>query len=76
MEQQNTPTPASDEINISDYFRIILRYRYLVILVFIIVLIGTIIYTARQPRIPQRRTGFFWKPKKWSRLVFGRLRQR
>ena len=51
MEQQNTPTPASDEINISDYFRIILQYRYLVILVFIIVLIGTIIYTARQPRI-------------------------
>ncbi|MGB4309977.1 MAG: polysaccharide biosynthesis tyrosine autokinase [Candidatus Cloacimonadaceae bacterium] len=51
MEQQNIPNPASDEINISDYFRIILQYRYLVILVFILVLIGTIIYTARQPRV-------------------------
>jgi len=51
MENQNTPLPIQDEIKLSDYLRIILQYRYLVILVFTLVLVATIFYTARQPKI-------------------------
>jgi len=41
MENQNTPLPIQDEIKLSDYLRIILQYRYLVILVFTLVLVAT-----------------------------------
>ncbi|MFA6721259.1 MAG: Wzz/FepE/Etk N-terminal domain-containing protein, partial [Candidatus Cloacimonadaceae bacterium] len=53
MEQNNQPTalPQTEEIKLSDYLRILLQYRYLIILVFVIALAGTIIYTLRQPRI-------------------------
>ncbi|HOZ01887.1 MAG TPA: GumC family protein, partial [Candidatus Syntrophosphaera sp.] len=54
MEQQPTQIPQPlqpDEIKLSDYLRIILQYRYLIILIFILILAGTIIYTYRQPRI-------------------------
>jgi len=51
MENRNTPLPIQDEIKLSDYLRIILQYRYLVILVFTLVLVATIFYTARQPKI-------------------------
>ena len=51
MEQQNqSPTPQ-DEIRLSDYLRILLQYRYLIVLVFVIVVSITIVYTGRQPRI-------------------------
>ncbi|HOH47600.1 MAG TPA: Wzz/FepE/Etk N-terminal domain-containing protein, partial [Candidatus Cloacimonadota bacterium] len=49
--QYNQQAPIQDEIKLSDYFRIILQYRYLIVLVFILVVIGTIVYTARQPKI-------------------------
>lgn len=53
MDQNNqqTPVPQPEEIKISDYLRILLQYRYLIILVFVVTLAGTIIYTLRQPRI-------------------------
>jgi len=51
MEQQNLPVQPQDEIKLSDYLRIILQFRYLIVLVFVIVMALTIVYTARQPRI-------------------------
>lgn len=51
MEQKNAPLPQQDEIKLTDYLRIVLQYRYLIVLIFIIVMALTIIYTARQPRI-------------------------
>ncbi|MCD8479532.1 MAG: Wzz/FepE/Etk N-terminal domain-containing protein [Candidatus Cloacimonetes bacterium] len=40
-----------DEIKLSDYLRIILQYRYLIVLVFFLVMVGTVFYTARQDKI-------------------------
>ena len=53
MDQNNqlSIVPQPEEIKISDYLRILLQYRYLIILIFVVVLAGTIIYTLRQPRI-------------------------
>ncbi|HPN41804.1 MAG TPA: Wzz/FepE/Etk N-terminal domain-containing protein, partial [Candidatus Cloacimonadota bacterium] len=51
MEQQNLPPQPQDEIKLSDYLRIILQFRYLIVLVFVIVMALTIVYTARQPRV-------------------------
>nr|HPM05019.1 exopolysaccharide transport family protein [Candidatus Cloacimonas sp.] len=51
MENQLSQAPIQDEIKLSDYLRIILQYRYLVVLVFTLVLVATIFYTARQPKI-------------------------
>ena len=51
MENQVIQPPIQDEIKLSDYLRIILQYRYLVILVFTLVLVATVFYTARQPKI-------------------------
>ncbi len=53
MDQNNQPSivPQPEEIKISDYLRILLQYRYLIILIFVVVIAGTIIYTLRQPRI-------------------------
>jgi tyrosine-protein kinase Etk/Wzc len=41
------------EFNILDYLRIALQYRFLIIGVFIIIVVGNILYTNRQPRIYQ-----------------------
>ena len=54
MEQQplqNIQPPQVEEINIREYFRIIYQFRYLVVLIFVIAIIGTILYTYQQPRI-------------------------
>ncbi|HNX37603.1 MAG TPA: Wzz/FepE/Etk N-terminal domain-containing protein, partial [Candidatus Cloacimonadota bacterium] len=51
MENQTSNAPIQDEIKLSDYIRIVLQYRYLVVLVFAVVIALTIIYTARQPKI-------------------------
>ena len=51
MENQIHNQELQDEIKLSDYIRIVLQYRYLVVLVFVLVMVGTIFYTARQPKI-------------------------
>ncbi|MDY0318680.1 MAG: Wzz/FepE/Etk N-terminal domain-containing protein, partial [Candidatus Cloacimonadaceae bacterium] len=52
MDNQNlNQQPIQDEIKLSDYMRIILQYRYLIVLVFVVTMAGTIFYTARQPKI-------------------------
>jgi len=53
MEQNNQPVdiPQSEEIKLTDYLRILLQYRYLIILIFVVTLAGTMIYTFRQPKI-------------------------
>lgn len=52
MENQyQNQQPLQDEIKLSDYVRIVLQYRYLIVLVFILVMAATIIYTARQDKI-------------------------
>ena len=51
MENQNHNQFDQDEIRIADYLRIILQYRYLIVLVFVLVMAGTVIYTARQDKI-------------------------
>ncbi|HNW99850.1 MAG TPA: polysaccharide biosynthesis tyrosine autokinase [Candidatus Cloacimonadota bacterium] len=50
MEQTNLDQNPSD-IKITDYLRIILQYRLLVIGIFILVFAGTVVYTARLPKI-------------------------
>ncbi|HOQ83900.1 MAG TPA: GumC family protein, partial [Candidatus Syntrophosphaera thermopropionivorans] len=54
MEQQpmqNPQTPQVEEINLKEYLRIIYQFRYLVVIIFVVVIIGTILYTYQQPRI-------------------------
>ncbi|HQO17841.1 MAG TPA: Wzz/FepE/Etk N-terminal domain-containing protein, partial [Candidatus Cloacimonas sp.] len=51
LENENNQVPVQDEIKLSDYFRIILQYRYLIILIFLLVLVCTVYYTARLPKI-------------------------
>ena len=51
MENQSFNQEFQDEIRLSDYLRIILQFRYLIVLVFFIVMVGTVIYTARQDKI-------------------------
>ncbi|HPV65007.1 MAG TPA: GNVR domain-containing protein, partial [Candidatus Cloacimonas sp.] len=51
LENENNQVPVQEEIKLSDYFRIILQYRYLIILIFLLVLVGTVYYTARLPKI-------------------------
>jgi capsular exopolysaccharide synthesis family protein len=50
MEQTNIDQNPND-IRIADYLRIILQYRLLVIGIFILVFAGTVVYTARLPKI-------------------------
>jgi capsular exopolysaccharide synthesis family protein len=50
MEQTNLDQNPSD-IRVTDYLRIILQYRLLVIGIFILVFAGTVVYTARLPKI-------------------------
>ena len=48
MEQQpmqNPQTPQVEEINLKEYLRIIYQFRYLVVIIFVVVIIGTILYT-------------------------------
>jgi len=42
LENENNQVPVQEEIRLSDYFRIILQYRYLIILIFLLVLVGTV----------------------------------
>ena len=51
MEHQNITAPVQDEIKLSDYLRIVLLYRYLIVLVFSVVVVATVFYTARQDKI-------------------------
>ncbi len=59
MEQQNRNVDqefqqhenVEHEFNILDYFRIALQYRFLIIGVFIIVVIGNVLYTNRQANV-------------------------
>jgi len=51
LENENNQVPVQEEIKLSDYFRIILQYRYLVILVFFLVIVATVLYTARLPKV-------------------------
>ena len=51
LENENNQVPVQEEIKLSDYFRIILQYRYLIILIFLVVLVSTVYYTARLPKI-------------------------
>ena len=51
MENQVQNQQLQDEIRIADYLRILLQYRYLIVLIFVVVLAATVFYTARQPKI-------------------------
>jgi uncharacterized protein involved in exopolysaccharide biosynthesis len=51
MENQHINQVVQEEIKLSDYIRIIVQYRYLVVLIFTLVLAATVIYTARQPKV-------------------------
>ena len=54
MEQQpiqNIQPPQVEEINLKEYLRIIYQFRYLIVIIFVVVIIGTILYTYQQPRI-------------------------
>lgn len=51
MENNIQNQPIQDEIKLSDYLRIVLQYRYLIVMIFVFVMAGTIFYTARQPKI-------------------------
>ncbi|MDD3104347.1 MAG: Wzz/FepE/Etk N-terminal domain-containing protein, partial [Candidatus Cloacimonetes bacterium] len=51
MENQAQNQQLQDEIKISDYLRILLQYRYLIVMIFVLVLAATVFYTARQPKI-------------------------
>jgi uncharacterized protein involved in exopolysaccharide biosynthesis len=51
VDNQNINQVVQDEIKLSDYLRIILQFRYLILLVFFLVMVATVFYTARQPKI-------------------------
>ncbi len=52
MENNTKALPiVQDEIRISDYIRIIIRFRYLVILIFVIAISITVYVTMRKPKI-------------------------
>ncbi len=51
MENQNQNQAYQDEINIAEYFRIALQYRYLIVFIFVLVMAGTVFFTARQSKI-------------------------
>ena len=52
MEQNYTRNiEQEEEIKLADYFRIIKQYKWLIILAFIVVMIATVFYTIRSPKI-------------------------
>jgi len=51
MDNINQQTHTEDEIRLSDYLRIVNQYRYLVVVIFVLVLGFTILYTAKSPKI-------------------------
>ncbi|MFW5628508.1 MAG: GumC family protein [Candidatus Cloacimonadaceae bacterium] len=51
MDNQLQNQSFQDEINLAEYFRIALQYRYLIVLIFVVVMAGTVFYTARQSKI-------------------------
>lgn len=51
MENLNQTQQREDEIRLSDYLRIINQFRYLVVIIFVVVLGITIFYTAKSPRV-------------------------
>ena len=61
LENENNQVPVQEEIKLSDYFRIILQHRYLVILVFFLVIVATVLYTARLPKYILLLPEFYWK---------------
>jgi len=71
LENENNQLPVQEEIKLSDYFRIILQYRYLVILVFLVALVATVYYTARLPKIYSASTRILLEDaNKQSDLMF------
>jgi uncharacterized protein involved in exopolysaccharide biosynthesis len=61
LENENNQVPVQEEIKLSDYFRIILQHRYLEILVFFLVIVPTVLYTARLPKVYSALPEFYWK---------------
>ncbi|HOM78701.1 MAG TPA: Wzz/FepE/Etk N-terminal domain-containing protein, partial [Candidatus Cloacimonas acidaminovorans] len=71
LENENNQLPVQEEIKLSDYFRVILQYRYLVILVFLVALVATVYYTARLPKIYSASTRILLEDaNKQSDLMF------
>lgn len=58
------------EINLSDYITILLRYKYLILTVFVVVLGLAIIYTARAPRIYQASAKIMLEDRAPANLLF------
>ncbi|MDD3051543.1 MAG: polysaccharide biosynthesis tyrosine autokinase [Candidatus Cloacimonetes bacterium] len=64
MERTNVYYDQESEIKLSDYFRIMFHFKWLIISIFILFVAGTIVYTARSPRIYKASTKVILEDKK------------
>lgn len=62
------------EIKLSDYLNVIMRYKWLVILLFILTVSIAVIYTTRAPRIYQATTRILLEDKSSSNILFTSFR--
>jgi tyrosine-protein kinase Etk/Wzc len=64
------------EINLSDYITILLRYKYLILIIFVVVVGLAIIYTARAPRIYQASSKIMLEDRAPANLLFAPVGQK
>ena len=61
------------EIRLSDYLNIIIRFKWIVATTFIVIFIGSFIYTAKAPRIYKATSKVLLEEKMGSNLIFNSM---
>jgi len=70
MQNEYTEYNEEQEIKLTDYLHILLRYKWLIVLIFLAVFISSTIYTAKAPRIYQGTSKILIEDKMSSNLLF------
>jgi len=70
MQNEYTDYNEEQEIKLTDYLHILLRYKWLIVLIFLAVFISSTIYTAKAPRIYKGTAKILIEDKMSSNLIF------
>lgn len=73
MEDKIYQDLEEQEINLSDYLNILIRYKWLVLSIFVVVIAISAIYTARAPRIYKATSKILIEENMSESMIFGSL---
>ncbi len=71
MEQNLYDNIDEQEINLNDYLNVLIRYKWLVISIFIVVFVAATIYTAKSPRIYKATAKILIEDSMSNSMIFG-----